>query len=261
VIETPFPKVDAKWVSYRGKVVMGLVRLGEGFWSQPYGEPEWVEIPSGEFTMGSDKHDADEKPAHQRFLESFKIARVPTTNAQYLLFVQATGHPVPKHWENNRPPKGKEGHPVVQVSWHDAMAYCRWLSQVTGKQITLPTEAQWEKAARGTDGRVYPWGNEFDCLKCNSARLGIGDTTPVGIFPAGASPYGVLEMSGNIWEWTNSLFNSSYIPMATEYKRYKVLRGGSWDDREEYKRLSYRYLDSSTDKLITMGFRCVWNLG
>src|SRR5207249_3699107 len=100
-----------------------------------------------------------------------------------------------------QPPKGKASHPVVHVSWHDVRAYCEWLSKVTGKAIRLPTEAEWEKAARGDkDKRTYPWGDVFDSAKCNSRELGLGDTSPVGVFPAGASPYGVLDVAGNVWE-------------------------------------------------------------
>ncbi len=138
---------------------------------------------------------------------------MPITNAQYLLFVQATGHRAPSHWEDGRPPRGLESHPVVNVSWHDAMAYCRWLSEVTGKSITLPSEAQWEKAARGDrDTREYPWGDDWDPNRCNNSELGIGDTTPVGIFPEGASPYGCLDMVGNTWEWTRSLWGRFGYP-------------------------------------------------
>lgn len=258
VLETPFPEGKKEFVGYRGNVVMGLVRLGAGFWSQPYGEPEWVEIPAGEFVMGYDKGRDNEKPAHQVTLPSYKIARVPITNTQYLLFVQATGHRIPQHWENNLPPKGKEVHPVVNVNWDGALAYCRWLSEVTGKQITLPTEEQWEKAARGIDGRLYPWGNEFDQLKCNSAHLHLKDTSPVGIFPAGASPYGVLEIAGNVWEWTSSFWTDSYKTQSDSSR--KVLRGGSWRNNNECFYSSYRYGGQGIFRFNNFGFRCVWNL-
>jgi formylglycine-generating enzyme required for sulfatase activity len=125
-----------------------LVRAGAGYWTPPYGEPEWVEIPAGEFTMGSD----DE--LHKVKLPAYAIARVPVTNAQYQLFVAAAGHPAPKHWPDGRIPKGLESHPVVNVSWRDAVAYCAWLRRATGKAITLPSEAEWEKAARGGSRRA-----------------------------------------------------------------------------------------------------------
>jgi formylglycine-generating enzyme required for sulfatase activity len=181
------------------------------YWSPPYGEPAWVTIPAGEFWMGSDPDDPmagnDEKPAHRLFLPEFQIARAPITNAQYLFYVEATGAKLPHDWEDGHPPKDKLSHPVVNVTWHNASAYCRWLSQATGKAIALPSEAEWEKAARGSeDKRAFPWGDTFDMLKCNSVDLGIEDTTPVGVFPAGASPYGCLDMAGNVWEWTRSLW-------------------------------------------------------
>jgi formylglycine-generating enzyme required for sulfatase activity len=114
---------------------------------------------------------------------------------------------VPDDWEDGQPPKEKLNHPVVNVSWYDACAYCRWLSQATGKAIGLPSEAEWEKTARGSQNkRVYRWGDTFDMLKCNCDELGLGDTTPVGVFPAGASPYGALDLAGNIWEWIRNLW-------------------------------------------------------
>lgn len=262
VLETPFPEANQKWAGYRGNIVMGLVRLGSGFWSQPYGEPEWVKILAGEFVMGSDDGRDSEKPEHELYLDTFYIARVPITNTQYQLFVQATGHREPRFWENGRPAKGQEAHPVVGVDFYDALAYCHWLSEVTKKKITLPTEAQWEKAARGTDGRVYPWGNQFDNRKCNSIRkLGTGTTAmPVGIFSAGTSPYGVLEMAGNVWEWTSSSWTGSYAPTAREELNKKVLRGGSWNDNDEYLRSSIRCWYVTGIRNDYVGFRCVWNL-
>ena len=157
--------------------------------------------------MGSDPNDRDafddEKPVHRLFLPAFQIARTPVTNAQYVIYIQAAGAEPPLHWEDGQPPKEKLEHPVVYVSWHDACGYCTWLSQLIRKQVRLPTEAEWEKAARGDkDKRPYPWGETFDMVKCNSAALGLGDTTPVGVFPAGASPYGCLDMAGNVLEWT-----------------------------------------------------------
>ncbi len=199
-------------VRSRAAAAEALARIESGafgaqpaFWRLPYGEPVWVEVPAGEFWMGGERYD-DEKPVHRVHLERFWIARTPVTNAQYQIFVETGGHEPPEHWENGRPPKGKESHPVVNVSWHEALAYCRWLSEVTGKAITLPSEAEWEKAARGDgDQREYPWG-DWQEGRANTDELGLNDTTPVGIFPEGASPYGVLDLSGNVWEWTRSLW-------------------------------------------------------
>lgn len=185
---------------------------GSQFWAMPYGEPEWVHVAAGEFTMG-EPHEA-----HRVALPEFAISRVPITNAQYQLFVQASGHEPPRGWTGQRPPRGKESHPVVGVSWHDALAYCEWLGKVTGKPITLPSEAEWEKAARGAENaRAHPWGDDFDRTRCNTEELGFGDTTPVGIFLNGKSPYGCLDMAGNVWEWTRSLWGRKNHPPEFEY--------------------------------------------
>ena len=198
-------------VQRRAAAAEALARIESGgsgtqpaFWRLPHGEPVWVEVPAGEFWMGSEKGGDNERPVHRVFLESFLIARVPVTNAQYRFFVDAAGHKPPDHWEDGRVPPGLEGHPVVGVTWHDAMAYCRWLAEVVGKSVTLPSEAQWEKAARGSDDqREYPWEGDWIDGYCNTSELGLGGTTPVGIFPEGVSPYGCLDMAGNVWEWTS----------------------------------------------------------
>lgn len=172
---------------------------------------------------------------------AFEIMRTPVTNDQYAAFVAATGHPVPdvnpatwagyglihpyertrRHaWRDGRPPPGRGDHPVVLVSHADAVAYAAWLSRQTGRRWRLPTEAEWEKAARGADGRRYPWGDAFLADRLNSHDAGPFDTLPVGAFAAGASPYGVLDMAGQVFEWTATPAGSG---------RYLV-KGGSWDD-------------------------------
>jgi formylglycine-generating enzyme required for sulfatase activity len=165
--------------------------------------------------MGSDAkkdNDAfdDEQPQHRLHLPDYAIAKTPVTNAQYLAFVQAAGHRKPGHWKKGKPPKNKQDHPVVNVSWHDAMAYCRWLAETTGKPYRLPSEAEWEKAARGDkDDRIYPWGDEPpDDTRCNFGA-NVGGTTPVGQYSQqGDSPYGCVDMAGNVWEWTLSLWGT-----------------------------------------------------
>jgi formylglycine-generating enzyme required for sulfatase activity len=226
----------------RSAAAVALARIGgESYWSQPYGEPEWINIPAGPFWMGEGSEE------HQVEVAAYAIARVPVTNAQYQLFVQATSYGTPRHWEEGRPPKGEESHPVVAVSWNDALAYCEWLSRMTGKKITLPSEAEWEKAARGDkDRRVYPWGGTFDPTRCNSYELGLNDTTPAGIFPNGASPYGCLDMAGNVWEWTRSLYqNYPYDPRDgredLEAGGGRVLRGGSFYNSQNDVRCAFRY--------------------
>jgi len=217
-------QLTKEWIEQRGAAMNALVRAGAGYWTQPYGEPEWIEIPAGAFMMGEGEKTCQVK------LPDYAIARVPITNAQYQLFVAATKQSTPKHWADGRIPKGLESHPVVNVSWHDAIAFCQWLSQVTGKVITLPSEAEWEKAARGDkDTRAYPWGDTFDRLRRNTRELGIGSTTPVGIFPDGASPYGVLEMSGNVWEWCRNKYDDPDDEEIDQSNAGRVVRGGAWD--------------------------------
>ncbi len=169
-------------------------------------QPEMVRIPAGEFTMGSEEYD-DEKPVHQIYLPDFQIGRYPVTNYEYRAFVQDTGTSPPPHWEGSDYPETLGDHPVVYVTWYDAMAYCQWLSEKTGTPYHLPTEAEWEKAARSSDGRKWPWGNEWDASNCNSKESGLGHTTPPGQYsPRGDSPYDVADMAGNVWEWCHSLF-------------------------------------------------------
>lgn len=203
------------------------VRLAAGETLAYLGDPrdfdQMIEIPAGEFLYGEEKK--------RIRLERFYIGKYPVTNTQYKRFLDANPeYPVPyadKDWarpynwdsEKRMYPEGKANHPVVLVTWHDAQAYCAWLKETTGREFRLPTEEEWEKAARGTDGREWPWGDEFSGDKANTSESGIGGTTPVGCYPDGASPYGCLDMAGNVWEWT-----------ASEYEGVlRVLRGGSWD--------------------------------
>jgi formylglycine-generating enzyme required for sulfatase activity len=240
-------------------------RFGTGrpYWSLPYGEPDWITVPAGEFWMGSDAADADalenEKPAHRLHLPEFQVAPTPVTNAQYLLYIQSMDATPPPSWEDGQPPKDKLGHPVVDVSWYEARQYCQWLSRMTSKPICMPSEEEWEKAARGDqDKRVYPWGDAFDALKCNSGELGLAKTTPVGIFPNGASPYGCLDMSGNVWEGTRSLWGEDLVtPTSRYYYGAKdewgnlelfgipcVLRGGPFHGHRRDVRCAARWLNT-----------------
>jgi formylglycine-generating enzyme required for sulfatase activity len=242
--------------------ILGLRVVGT---RQPF-EPEMALIPAGEFLMGSDPEKDkgardDELPQHRLFLPEYYMARTPVTNAQYAAFVRAAGHKPPDPGEGQRPPQGKEDHPVILVTWDDAIAYCKWLAEVTGKPYRLPSEAEWEKAARGTDGRIYPWGNEWDAKRCNAEKIGYWDeTTPVGSYPQGASPYGLLDMAGNVVEWCHSLY-STYPYNATDGRedaeaRYvRVLRGGAFNDNAWDVRCAHRSGDYPNNGYGHTGFR------
>jgi formylglycine-generating enzyme required for sulfatase activity len=240
-------------------------------------EPKLVLIPAGQFLMGSDPRvdkyaSDDEQPQHRLYLADYFIAKTPVTNTQYTAFVVATDHGRPRHWEGGKPPQGKEDHPVVYVHWHDVMAYCNWLAQVTGKAYHLPSEAEWEKGARGTDGRIYPWGNEWDSKRCNSGQGGPGDTTPMGAYPQGASPYGLLDMAGNVWEWTRSLWGKDKEKLDFKYP-YKpddgrenleagddirrVVRGGAFYNSERSVRCAFRDWGYPLNRLRSRGLRLV----
>ena len=240
--------------------------------------PGMVAIPGGSFTMGRDNGPADERPAHEVFLPTFYIDRNLVTVAAFAQFVQAHGTEGPNgemyldvYDADNRihqhdrawlPDKGSELYPVGEVSWHGAMAYCRW----RGKR--LPTEAEWEKAARGTDARLFPWGNEAprpDLAFFGGYR---GETRPVGQYPKGASPYGVRDMAGQVWEWTTSIYQ--LYPYQAEDGREsmagsapRVARGGSSSSSAEGLTSTSREVVSSS-RMATghayIGFRCAKSL-
>lgn len=257
-----------------------LLELFEPKTEIPY-EPEMVLIPEGEFLMGSDPaRDADaqmeEQPQHRLYLSTYAISRTPITNAQYALFLRATHYRPPAHWRFlrwriQRFPRHQEDYPVTNVSWYDAVAYCEWLSRVSGKRYRLPSEAEWEKAARGTDGRVFPWGDTWDRTRCN-IHSQEEHTTPVTAYPQGASPYGVLDMVGNVWEWTRSLwgerlrtptFGYPYDPQdgrenqaAPDFVR-RVLRGVSFYNDYPMARCAARYRYSPHNYFDSVGFRVV----
>ena len=208
---------------------------------------EWITIPAGNFLMGEG---ADQ---HSLFLPDYRIAKYPVTNAQYEVFVEATGYHAPKHWKDGQMPAGKEDHPVVHVSWHDAQAFCKWA------KVKLPSEAEWEKAARGPNGRIYPWGDDKpDETRCNFANIGI--TMPVNHYPDGVSYYGCFDMVGNAWEWTNSLY-MSYPYDATDGREdlqtngRRAWRGGAFVLFDQIVRCAIRSFDNPNDHSNTLGLR------
>ncbi len=245
--------------------------------------PTFIDIPAGTFQMGTPDGErsalsaryggtresyAEELPRHQVFVGGFRIARTPVSNALWRAYLEDTGT-----WRTGSGGElapGLDEHPVVDASWDEAQLFCDWLCQQTGLALRLPSEAEWEKAARGGDGRTFPWGDEFSTTRCNVRESALGGTTPVGAFPSGASPFGVLDMAGNIWEWTQSLQASypyrsddgrnnmqgyvarriprilrrlarqapEHVPPAVELRR--VLRGGCWANPAGFARCACR---------------------
>ena len=225
-------------------------------------EPSMVLVPAGEFTMGSANGDADERPPHQVYLDSFLIDRHEVTVEQYAAFLQETGNSAPSDWRTMNQPSNKK-RPVSNVDWADAAAYCKW----AGKR--LPTEAEWEKAARGTDGRLYPWGNEPPTPRhANYGQTGSsnnGALAPVGSFEEGKSPYGVYDMAGNVWEWVSDWYDHDYYkgsqqrnPEGPPTGGFKGIRGGAWNSSPRALRSSDRYWDPPTFRSQYLpGLRCV----
>ncbi|MDH5231813.1 MAG: formylglycine-generating enzyme family protein [Gammaproteobacteria bacterium] len=241
-----------------------------------------VTIPEGEFIMGTDslKSDIQNRPRHKRSIKSFKIDKYPVTNAQYARFVAATGRRVPINWKNGKFPPEKALHPVTMVTWFDAKDYAKW----AGKR--LPTEEEWEKAARGDKGLRWPWGEQMDPTRLNTYYT-VGSTTPVNAYKNGASSYGVMDMAGNVQEWVEDEFNPYQESTAPEHlfkakkpvvpedsklldmsvaefvetdSRYKVMRGGSWKS-DPFSTSSY-HRNFSWPQMTAdfFGFRCAQDI-
>lgn len=245
--------------------------------------PGMLEVPAGRFIMGSDAAERAaayavssaatrearwfdaELPRRETWLPAFCVDRVLVTQRDYATFVAATGHRVPgiseRHyraqgflvhdydrevrpylWREGRPPRSREDHPVVLVDTADAEAYCRWRAP----KIGLPTESQWEKASRDADGRRFPWGDAWDAARLNSAERGPGGTTAVTGHPTGASPYGMLDAAGNVFQWTSSSLADGQ----------RVLKGCAWDDEQSLCRPAFRHARPGSSRHILIGFRC-----
>lgn len=275
VVKAPFPCDEGKGaVGFGALLMISLLLLGLAGclpWATP-SDGEMVFVPAGNFWMGSNEGDADEAPMHQVYLDAFWIDRYEVTNAQYARFLNATqgdrgrcgGHICADTKVENPDShllyeegqyvaeRGYEDHPVTEVSWYGAQAYC----QHYGKR--LPSEAEWEKAARGTAGATYPWGEGFDPHRLNSDGR-VGDTTPVGSYPDGASPYGAYDMAGNVWEWVADWYETypgnTYRSPFFGHK-YKVVRGGSWNHPVNDARCARRDLAHPDRRLRVVGFRC-----
>ena len=250
VIMAPRPAVV---VPSRGPAA-GAVRIN------PRDGAEMVYVPAGEFLMGSKDGEAEpaERPQHKVYLDGSWMYKNDVTVAQYRSYCKATKRELP-----DAPEWGwKDDHPMVNVTWDDAKAYCGWAG------ASLPTEAQWEKAARGTDGRKYPWGNGWDKTKANSDQSGLEATTPVGSYPIGGSAYGCLDMAGNVFQWCADWYDENYYassparnPTGPVTGTYRVLRGGSWSFNSDFCRSAIRYFYSPAYWYDSIGFRCVGPAG
>jgi formylglycine-generating enzyme required for sulfatase activity len=222
-----------------------------------------VEIPEGTFTMGFDGTQAleDERPAHRVWLDAFTMDLHEVTTAHYGVFLRATDRPAPWLW--NTVDLGQQGdRPVIGVDWADADAYCRW----AGKR--LPSEAEWEKAARGSDGRLFPWGNQTPTSAVANFALGARFSyglvlVPVQSYDQGKSAYGLYQMAGNVWEWVQDWYAANYYEMSSERNphgppqgQFKVLRGGSWSDLPKYLLTYGRFKLPPETRNSYTGFRC-----
>jgi len=298
----PAPQANPKAVVWRTPTPPTHPEAGD-VWVNPKDDMEMVYVAPGEFRLGTSdaqidawvkEHPeregkprlfADEQPQCRVNLPGYWIGRTEVTNAQYLRFVLATSHRAPEHLKDGQIPSGLENFPVVFVDWEDARAYCEWAG---GR---LPSELEWEKAARGGDGRAFPWGNEWDAKRCRNFELLVGrrcgtdewylagaawlsshdpvreeGPAAVGSYPAGVSPYGCLDMAGNVWEWCADRYDkNAYQRYAkgdlTPPKSgdYKMLRGGSWsffDNPPTYFRCAFRFSSRPDVRYDYIGFRC-----
>ncbi len=239
---------------------------------------DMVLIPRSHFIMGSipeiDKSAYEEEtPIHIVYLTDYYISRTPITNAAYAAFIEATCHSSPQGWRDNKFLPDKDEHPVVNVSWHDAYEYCQWLSQTSGRVFRLPTEAEWEKAARGTNAFLFPWGYKWETERCNTQEANLRSSSPVGSFQGDVSPYGVLDLAGNVFEWTVTLwlketvnqvsFRYPYVhddgreQQIDNEKVFRLVRGGSFLRPQRYARCASRVKYISTTQMVDLGFRIV----
>ena len=257
---------------------------------------DFVRIPEGEFLMGSDQRrdrlsEPDETPLHRLRVTDYYMMRYPVTNQQYQKFVEATGHRPPLFgWNDGKFLAEKADHPVVGVSFRDALEFAQWAAQETGLSVRLPTEPEWEKAARGPDGYLYPWGDTWQDGACNNEEARRGGTTPVDCYsPQGDSPYGVGDMGGNVQEWTCSLFgrypydpedgremlvyNQDAIDLLPKIRETgctsiiysneatldkSVIRGGSFREDRKQSRCAYRGWAAPMHRSDDTGFRLVY---
>lgn len=240
-----------------------------------------VLVPAGDFLMGSDSWSGSEKPAHKVFLDRYYIDQFEVSNMAFAEFLNEVGNQIEgvagkAHWVEESDPDlqihrfdgvwqadpGRENHPMNEVTWFGARAFCEW------RTARLPSEAEWEKAARGTDGRTYPWGEaEPTCEMANFSGC-YYDSVPVDSYPAWVGPYGTYNMAGNVHEWTNDWYNEEYYanspnknPTGPESGDYKVFRGASWFNGSFQTRTTYRYPKLPVLTYKANGFRCAKGIG
>jgi formylglycine-generating enzyme required for sulfatase activity len=258
VIDHLLSTVSSPEVALRVRIAAGEVL---GFLGDPR-LGDMIVVPAGEFLMGEGREQ------HELFLPDYQLGKYPVTNAEYKGFIETGGYQnkslwteagwqevgqkqtEPRYWQDGR--FNQPNQPAIGLSWYECVAYCRWLSAETDQLYRLPTEAEWEKGARGVDGRMYPWGNKFEAHLSN-AREGdqkVCSTTPVGIYPTGVSPFGLFDCAGNGWEWCATRWKKPfpYDPRQDEWKpnylegkNLRVLRSGSWNYKAEAARCGYRF--------------------
>ncbi|HBL27442.1 MAG TPA: hypothetical protein DD490_11460 [Acidobacteria bacterium] len=244
-------------------------RAAPEVFTEPLTGIRFLRVPGGRFQMGGSVS-AAERPVHKVQISPFWFGETPVTNRQYAVFLGKTGSPEPRYWRDPR--FSSPDQPVVGVSWKDAVVFCRWLTEASGRQVMLPSEAQWEFAARGADGREYPWGNERpDATRaCFGLDIEKGQPAAVGSFPAGRGPFGTLDQAGNVWEWCRDAYEAAYAKRAEkgggsgdpiegeELAREgvpRVLRGGGWFDSAECLRAACRNWDPAWYRFLDFGFR------
>ena len=251
--------------------------------------PNLARIPAGDFLMGAADVEEDERPVHRVFVSEFFVGRFPVTQDDYAKFIRATGYPAPSIrslpsiaaggrdsgfrelaapyvWENDQPPVGHGGHPVVLVRYDDALAYCQWLSAGIDRTVRLPSEAEWEKAARGgVEGQRYPWGNDIDASRCSfltdPSVKHLRGTRPPGTYPPNA--YGLYDICGNAWDWVADWYGAEYYgfgdmrdPRGPDTGTMRIVRGGSWVNADVGAlRVGYRHKVPPDTYAHSIGFR------
>jgi formylglycine-generating enzyme len=245
-----------------------LKKVGEHFGvaEGEYLIPETIPIPAGQFMMGNEKGEdieANETPRHTVMLDGFEIGRLEVTNTQYAAFVTATGYSNDKWKETNKP--GKEDFPAINISSIDAVAYCEWLSKVTGRKYRLPTEAEWEYAAGGNQLVRFSWGNGWDPALANAGKQHQETMRVAGFTP---NTFGLYDMTGNVWEWCSDWYKDSYYsespqsnPQGPAEGISRVMRGGAWNSPEQYSRITFRSHNAPDIRNLTIGFRIVQESG